>query len=102
MDLPPDFSQFEKFSGPARCSHKDCIAPARFVMQIKMWAKGYPKTSTPITARFSIKVCPNHKYDVTPETFWTVEGKARIRDAIAGVGRAEPNFDSAEFEWVPL
>jgi len=102
MNLPPDFKQFEQFSGPARCSHEDCIAPARFILEITMWAKGYPKTSTPLKSRFSIKVCPNHTYDVKATGFWTDEGKDMIRQAIKAVGTAEPDFDTAEFEWVPL
>lgn len=102
MRLPETFEQFKDFHGPARCSHKDCIAPAKFGLAIKIWAKGFPKSSTPLDALFTLKVCENHTYDITPDTFWTKEGKAMIRDAIKALGRAEPDFDGAEFEWVPL
>jgi len=99
MHLPPTFDEFIK---PARCMAKDCIAPATHILVIKTWAKGYPKTSTPLESMVTCKVCPNHFNHIDPNDFWTEDAMTQITDALRSLGRTDPDFKSSEFFWQPL
>lgn len=97
--LPPTFEKFVAEGIP--CSHDGCGKPGAYALVIKLWAKGHPKETTPpLRSVFSLRACEEHRYDVKATGFWTPEGKAQIRGALAALGRAEPDFDTAEFEWV--
>lgn len=94
----------ETFTGPAKCmSVHDCDKHAKWVLSISLWAKGMPKSShDPIKMMFGLKVCDQHQYVVTPATFWVQETKDLILHLVRGQGKADPDFDTAEFSWVPL
>jgi hypothetical protein len=97
--MPETFAEFVK---PEKCQHAGCNKPAKWTLQIRMWAKGYPKTSTPLSMQLSAKVCDEHQWHPKPEEFWVKETKDRISAALNALGRAEPDFSTAEFMWVPL
>lgn len=102
MRLPATFGEFASRK-IERCSESDCIAPATLSLQIKVWAKGYDKAkSTPLLMESSIYRCAAHTWAPTAGDFFTEEGKARIVSALEAVGKAAPDFDTAEFSWVPI
>lgn len=103
MPMPKRVEDFlASASAPEPCMHEGCTAMATKKLKIRLWAIGYPLTSTPITAYMTFKLCDAHTYEVKPETFWTEEAKDRITMGVIAAGRVEPDFARAEFTWVPL
>jgi hypothetical protein len=99
MTLPETFAEF---TSPAKCGHDGCDKRAKWTLQISIWAKGYPKSSTPITMQLSVKMCDDHQWLVTAGNFWTDEAKTMIGTVLRTMHRADPDFDGAQFMWVPL
>ena len=102
MRLPETFDKFIDFHGPAKCSHDGCDKRAAYGMTIKVWAEGYGKNTPPLDMLFTIKVCADHRYTPKPDEFWTPEGKAMVTKALRALHRADPDFDTSEFDWQPL
>jgi hypothetical protein len=85
---------------PTICSAKGCGKPAKFYPTIKMWAKGYPKTSTPMTIDVGMAFCFDHrdyfKIDDIPNL-----GELAL-DATKQMHAAPPDPSSAEIQMMPL
>lgn len=100
MRLPDKFSEF---TTPSNCQHEGCTKRAKWTLQISVWAKGMLKSShDPITLQLAVKVCDDHQWQPTPNTFFVQETKRLLIAVVEATGKAEPNFDTAEFMWVPL
>lgn len=100
MPLP---ERFEDFVKPSVCHHEGCGRSARWILQVRLWAKGLSKEShDPIKMQLTWKVCDEHQTDLNTKDFWTDDTKKIIRDIVKHYNKAEPNFDTAEFMWVPL
>lgn len=102
MPLPESFDNFVAKVVRGDVCHSDgCGKRGEYVLRIKLWAKvdrahAYP----PLESIFNIFACEDHRYDVGASEFWTDEGKRRITAGIRAAGRADPDFDSAEFGWI--
>lgn len=100
MILP---EKFEEFVRPGPCSEKGCTNTAKWGLTVKVWAKGFPKVGhDPLDMIWSIKVCDDHRNTIDPKVFWHPEGMNMIRKAMAALNRAEPDFDTSEFDWQRL
>lgn len=84
----------------AFCNVKGCGQPAAFFPVIKVWAKGHPKTSTPLKIEVGMAFCHQHKDEFKlPD----IPGLERVtRAACASLKKAEPDFSNAELEIVPI
>lgn len=102
MSLPDRFDEFvASVSAPAVCGHEGCGRPGEMTLQITLWARGRAKGShDPMVCHMTLRRCPSHCWEVKPESFWLPESRAMISRAVRAAGRAEPDFDTAEFTWV--
>lgn len=102
MHLPMAFDDFAKqMTGPAVCATEGCTRPARWVLEIKTWARGHPKSShDPVRSILSWRVCDDHRHPVVASEFWVDDTKKMITKVLAAYGKSEPDFDTAEFTWV--
>lgn len=100
MNLPDKVGEFLT---PAVCMHSGCSRQARWIMRISLWPKGIEKTdSNFLRLMLKLKVCDEHQNEIDPKTFWVPEAMNRIADSLQAIGKAEPDFKTAEFMWVPL
>lgn len=103
MRLPEKVADlYEQANKPQKCNIEGCTNAAGWSPRIRVWAKGYPKSSAPISMMLNIAVCDGHKDALDPKTFWTEEGALMVRDAIVVRGLAEPDFSTTEIDMLPL
>lgn len=84
----------------SNCMRDDCKRRATHHLVAKLWARGYPKSSAPITATIGILLCRDHAHeaasteDVLTDAFW---------GAVDGITRAmgKVPVDRASLELTP-
>lgn len=79
-----------------RCSRQDCIAPAKWQPGWRAWAKGYPKSSTPIVSYMGLGLCDGHKEDTTIEDLVTPEGAKMVNAELERMRKMPLDFSKAE------
>ena len=82
--------------GGGQCKETGVWAPV-----IVTWAKGYRKDShEPLRMYVGITVCESCRQKMDDiKNFLLPEGKEKIRSAMAVMGKAEPDLDTAVLEW---
>ena len=71
---------------------------------IRFWAKGTPRDlHQPATSAAVVEVCDDHKASAKKADFYNPQQRAQLRAGMLAVGRAEPDFDTAEifFKAIP-
>lgn len=87
----------------ARCSLKGCEQPARWLVGLRMWARGFPKATTPpLEATIGLTVCLLHGPLTTLADVLSEPGKKQIEAGCASVGRALPDWETAEVVLRPV
>lgn len=84
-----------------KCGIKDCPNDAGWQVGFKVWARGYPKTSTPLKGLIGLAVCDEHR-NIEAATFFLPETIARFNQRIVALGKAEADFKNAEMTYEPL
>lgn len=89
---------------PVQCTHKDCVKLARWRVGFRVWAKGYTKANSRPMEGFILQyiVCDEHRSGIDVKDLLLPEGRARIVAANRMIGRAEPDFDTAEVAFQDL
>jgi hypothetical protein len=83
------------------CCCPGCDKPAMFVPAICVWAKGYPKTTVPIKAEVGMQFCRVHRSDFSISDIGPALGEL-LEGITKAMGRAEPDLEGAELEWIPI
>src|ERR1017187_9240888 len=78
------------------CDRQECKNKARWQLGWRAWARGYPKTSTPIERYLSLAVCDDHKAETKIEDLMTPEAVARTNNELLRRGYAPLNLEAAE------
>lgn len=80
---------------PVKCNREGCENTATAQVGFKVWAQGYPKSSTPLTGLLGLAVCDEHQ-DIDPKTFFVPESIALINNQLLLMGRLPADFTRAE------
>lgn len=87
----------------ARCLLQGCGKPAVWQVGFKIWAAGHPRLARNcLQCLASIVVCDACRDRVDVKDFLLPEGKERIARALLAMGRAAPDFSTAELCFVPI
>lgn len=78
------------------CNRKGCANKARWQIGFRVWARGHPKTSTPLSALAGIAVCEDCKGSAEVSDFMMPEGVAMLNNALAQRGKAPVDPSTAE------
>lgn len=86
-----------------KCQRIGCDHDATHGVKFRVWARGYPKTTTPLELFGGLELCLPHAIEFTPKEMFSVpESCARIQNELFRLGRAEADFATAEAEVVPV
>lgn len=74
----------------------------RWRIQLKVWAKGMFKKHDPMEVKTPLVICDHHKTHPihTPAEFFLPESREMITAAMRAKGYADPDFDTAEWDFV--
>lgn len=85
------------------CDWAGCLRPPVWRVGLKIWAKGYPKTSTPIRGEIGIFVCDEcGRERVKASHFLPETMRANIELTASRLRKATPDFDTAEVDLLPI
>lgn len=84
------------------CDRKGCPRPPEWRIGFKVWAKGYDKSSTPLSAEIGMFLCDPCGRETKPEDLVTDEGWAMIVGACRARRVAEPDRASIEVTLLPI
>lgn len=85
------------------CNRVGCDMAAKWRLGVKLWGKGFPRTSTPCTMSTGVVVCDHHKENAGPVgEFFTPEARVTVEKAFRAMGKAQPDFDGGEWHFTPL
>lgn len=81
-----------------KCGRADCARSGTHYLVAKVWARGYPKSSTPISSVIGMQFCKDHAHDeaksqeLIGDEFW---------DVVDAMTRNRAPVDRASLELVP-
>lgn len=93
--------EYERLKRSVTCDVKGCSAKALWYPSVRIWAKGYPKTSKPLVMETGLSFCEAHKHDFKledlgpsfPELLQKVAEQENLK---------EPDPASAKIEMLPI
>lgn len=81
----------------AKCSNNTCSRPGTHGLEVRVWAKGRPKTpGTHASLYMPLPLCLPCALAVKAEEFFTDESWARIESAMLAAGHMPPDRRTAE------
>lgn len=85
------------------CEVKGCDMPATWQLGVKLWARGYARRpGNCARMKAGVVVCDHHKEHPHPVIeLFPPSGQDQIRAVFKGLGRAEPDFQTAEWDFYP-
>lgn len=86
------------------CDRCGCANAASHQVGFKVWAYGTNRRGDDncLRALVGLAVCDEHRADVRIDDILTHGAKEHIAAGVARMGKALPDFASAELEWLPV
>jgi len=87
-----------------KCCHTGCKNFAVFQIVGRLWAKGFSKKkASPAEVETSLAVCGDHKDEFNADTLYShPDAQAMITQGFKSVGKAAPDFSTAEIYLKPI